>query len=89
MIDAFRLIYPQRAMMGLEVRQTTSNIGHLQKPSLVALVHGLNRHYYSIAINYTARTEGVWMCETELSFGDMLHEMVTTLVVCANSNRCS
>merc|ERR1712124_203448 len=26
--------------------------GHLNKPSITALIHGLNRHYYSIAINY-------------------------------------
>jgi len=51
-IDAFRLINPQSGMLGQEPRQTTSNIGHLQKPSIQALVHGLNRHYYSIAINY-------------------------------------
>merc|ERR1712010_386583 len=31
---------------------TTSVLGHLQKPSIQALIHGLNRHYYSIAINY-------------------------------------
>lgn len=35
-----------------EPRQTTSNIGHLKKPDNVALTHGLNRYYYSIAINY-------------------------------------
>lgn len=51
-IDAFRLINPQMALMGQEPRQTTSNTGHLHKPSLQALVHGLNRHYYSMAINY-------------------------------------
>lgn len=51
-IDAFRLINPQSAMLGQEPRQTTSNIGHLNKPSIQALIHGLNRHYYSIAINY-------------------------------------
>ncbi len=51
-IDAFRLINPQSMMMGQEPRQTTSNIGHLNKPSIQALIHGLNRHYYSIAINY-------------------------------------
>jgi len=51
-IDAFRLINPQQMMMGMEPRQTTSNVGHLQKPSIQALVHGLNRHYYSIAIDY-------------------------------------
>jgi len=51
-IDCFRLINPQLMLLGQEPRQTTSNIGHLNKPSLTALVHGLNRHYYSIAINY-------------------------------------
>ncbi|KAI6698088.1 hypothetical protein NL676_018207 [Syzygium grande] len=39
-------------MLGQEPRQTTSNLGHLNKPSIQALIHGLNRHYYSIAINY-------------------------------------
>ncbi|KAI9209141.1 26S proteasome non-ATPase regulatory subunit 14 [Polychytrium aggregatum] len=51
-IDAFRLINPQTVMLGQEPRQTTSNVGHLNKPSIQALVHGLNRHYYSIGINY-------------------------------------
>ena len=39
-------------MLGQEPRQTTSNLGHLNKPSIVALIHGLNRHYYSINIGY-------------------------------------
>jgi len=26
--------------------------GHLNKPSIQALIHGLNRHYYSIALSY-------------------------------------
>ncbi|GAA5997688.1 proteasome regulatory particle lid subunit RPN11 [Rhodotorula paludigena] len=51
-IDAFRSINPQQVMMGVEPRQSTSNIGHLQQPSIQALIHGLNRHYYSIAIAY-------------------------------------
>jgi len=51
-IDAFRLINPQSLVIGQEPRQTTSNIGHLKKPSIQALIHGLNRHYYSIAIQY-------------------------------------
>lgn len=51
-IDAFRLIQPQTVVMGQEPRQTTSNLGHLNKPSIQALIHSLNRHYYSIAINY-------------------------------------
>jgi 26S proteasome regulatory subunit N11 len=51
-IDAFRLIAPQTVVMGQEPRQTTSNLGHLNKPSIQALIHGLNRHYYSMGINY-------------------------------------
>jgi len=51
-IDCFRLINHQMLVLGQEPRQTTSNIGHLNKPSITALIHGLNRHYYSIAINY-------------------------------------
>lgn len=51
-IDAFRLITPQMHMLGQEPRHTTSNVGHLNKPSIQALIHGLNRQYYSIAISY-------------------------------------
>jgi 26S proteasome regulatory subunit N11 len=51
-IDAFRLINPHSVLAGQEPRQTTSNIGHINKPSIQALIHGLNRHYYSIAVNY-------------------------------------
>lgn len=51
-IDCFRLINPQLMMLGQEPRQTTNNIGHLHKPSIQALIHGLNRHYYSIVIDY-------------------------------------
>merc|ERR1711935_1105797 len=51
-IDAFRSINPQMVMMGQEPRQTTSNVGHINLPSIQALIHGLNRHYYSIVINW-------------------------------------
>ena len=51
-IDAFRLINPQAVLTGQQTRQTTSNVGHLHKPSIQALIHGLNRSYYSMAINY-------------------------------------
>merc|ERR1711966_559586 len=51
-IDAFRSINTQQMMMGQEPRQTTSNVGHINKPSIQALIHGLNRHYYAIAIGY-------------------------------------
>ncbi|GAB7329454.1 hypothetical protein MBLNU13_g01236t2 [Cladosporium sp. NU13] len=62
-IDAFRLINPQTLMLGQEPRQTTSNVGHLNKPSIQALIHGLNRHYYSIGIGYrkTALEENMLM----------------------------
>lgn len=51
-MDAFRLISNQAMMLQTEPRQSTSIVGHLAKPSIVALIHGLNRHYYSIAIDY-------------------------------------
>jgi len=55
-IDAFRLINPQLMMMASAApRQTTSNLGHLRKPSIQALIHNLNRHYYSINIAYAYR----------------------------------
>lgn len=50
-MDAFRLINQQMLMMGQPPRQTTSNLGHLRKPSIQALMHNLNRHYYSINID--------------------------------------
>merc|ERR1712125_314837 len=34
-----------------EPRQTTSNVGHISKASIVALTRGLNKYYYSIVIN--------------------------------------
>ena len=51
-VDCFRLISPHTLMAGNEPRQTTSNVGHVNKPSIQALIHGLNRHYYSIVIDY-------------------------------------
>eukprot|EP00004_Rigifila_ramosa_P019529 TRINITY_DN4979_c0_g1_i1.p1 TRINITY_DN4979_c0_g1~~TRINITY_DN4979_c0_g1_i1.p1 ORF type:complete len:327 (+),score=73.64 TRINITY_DN4979_c0_g1_i1:125-982(+) len=51
-IDAFRCMNPQLMLSGQEPRQSTSVVGHLQKPSIQALIHGLNRHYYSMAISY-------------------------------------
>ncbi len=87
-------------VLGHEPRQTTSNLGHLNKPSIQvhfiyasvqyififskksgdflsyiviflrfvslvqALIHGLNRHYYSITINYRKNEleQKVWTC---------------------------
>merc|ERR1712196_344272 len=46
------VIDPEPMMLGQEPRQTTSNVGHLKKPSIQALIHGLNRHYYSMVIDY-------------------------------------
>ena len=39
-IDAFHTISPQTMMLGQEPRQTTSNLGHLKKPSIqVSVLH--------------------------------------------------
>lgn len=56
-IDAFRIIPNAAIITQTEPRQTTSNIGHLHKPSIVALIHGLNRNYYSMPIEYRRGTE--------------------------------
>ncbi|OIR59087.1 MAG: 26S proteasome regulatory subunit N11, RPN11/PSMD14 [Amphiamblys sp. WSBS2006] len=52
-IDAFRIIPPQLALSQQEPRQTTSLVGKINKPNIIALIHGLNRHYYSLNIDYT------------------------------------
>eukprot|EP00692_Jakoba_bahamiensis_P003910 EC687734.1.p1 GENE.EC687734.1~~EC687734.1.p1 ORF type:complete len:216 (+),score=117.91 EC687734.1:52-699(+) len=51
-IDAFRSIKQQYVMMQIEPRQTTSNIGQLNKPSIAAIVHGLDRQYYNMPVTY-------------------------------------
>jgi 26S proteasome regulatory subunit N11 len=54
-IDAFRMIAGQNMMMmalPTEPRQTTSNIGFLKKPTIQARIHGLDRHYYSLVIDW-------------------------------------
>uniref|UniRef100_A0A8C2UZC9 JAB1/MPN/MOV34 metalloenzyme domain-containing protein n=1 Tax=Chinchilla lanigera TaxID=34839 RepID=A0A8C2UZC9_CHILA len=65
--DPFRLINANMMVLGHEPRQTTSSVGHLNKPSLQALIHRLNRHYYSITINY-------WKNELEQKMLLNLHE---------------
>ncbi|CCW60519.1 unnamed protein product [Phytomonas sp. EM1] len=60
-IDAFRTIPREMALMMLggaantrfvEPRQTTSNIGFLNKPSMLAQSRGLDRQYYSLPITF-------------------------------------
>ncbi len=51
-IDAFRTIPRQAMLLDENPRQTTSNIGFLNKPNARALMRGLNRSYYSINIDY-------------------------------------
>lgn len=61
-IDAFRLISPKGGggmmmmMMGgdpnAESRQTTSHVGMLKKSTIQARIHGLDRMYYSLVIDW-------------------------------------
>ncbi|KAL7672798.1 hypothetical protein ACOME3_007677 [Neoechinorhynchus agilis] len=60
-IDAFRLIGAGGLLTRHESRQVTSMIGHQCKPSTQAIVHGLNRHYYSIGIQYLKNDLETWM----------------------------
>ncbi|CAN6682117.1 unnamed protein product [Malus baccata var. baccata] len=49
-IDAFRLINPQTMMLGQEPRQTTSNLGHLNKPSI--------QEMKNLAVKYNKAVQG-------------------------------
>lgn len=60
-IDAFRCIPQQMAMLQQEPRQTTSNVGFLNRPSVQALVRGLNKHYYSMPIAFRKNEREVAM----------------------------
>ncbi|KAJ9466339.1 26S proteasome non-ATPase regulatory subunit 14-like protein [Diplonema papillatum] len=51
-LSAFRTISTTQSMMGIEPRQTTSNIGWLEKPSPQAMMRGLNRNYYQLPCAY-------------------------------------
>ena len=51
-IDAFRLINPMVISSGSEPRQTTSNTGHMKKPSILKIMRGLDQLYYSINISF-------------------------------------
>lgn len=53
-IGAFRCIgdNPLQMQQYEEARETTSFIGHLEKPSIKALVRGLNRLYYQMPVVY-------------------------------------
>jgi 26S proteasome regulatory subunit N11 len=51
-MDAFRCIPQQMIMLQQEPRQTTSNVGFTCRPTVTALVHGLNKHYYNMPISF-------------------------------------
>jgi len=56
-IDAFRMIpdnISATMMMGQmqEPRQATSHVGFLKRPTIQAQIHGLNRYYYSIVLDW-------------------------------------
>lgn len=90
-IDAFRLISTQSMMMQAEPRQTTSNIGHLHKPSIVALIHGLNRHYYSLPIEFKKKEEEISMLQNtnKREWSGSLEQISSTSSSKKNSNNDS
>ncbi|KAK6102509.1 JAB1/Mov34/MPN/PAD-1 ubiquitin protease family protein [Brugia pahangi] len=75
-IDAFRTIGPNTLEFSFlessqktlaptqESRQTTSNLGHLVKHSIVEQVHGLGKSYYSITINFKLTIKEQQMLES-------------------------
>ncbi|KII65581.1 26S proteasome non-ATPase regulatory subunit 14 [Thelohanellus kitauei] len=51
-IDAFRSIPSISLLNQGEIRSVTSNIGHVKRPPIISIIHGLNRTYYSLNISY-------------------------------------
>ncbi|PIO75572.1 Mov34/MPN/PAD-1 family protein [Teladorsagia circumcincta] len=77
MLDAFRSINPLAVNPRLcaptaEARQTTSNMGHLVRPSLVSTVHGLGLRYYSMNCAYklTTREQKMLLCLNQKTWID-------------------
>ncbi|KAL0237479.1 hypothetical protein PCE1_000876 [Barthelona sp. PCE] len=64
-IDAFRVIgdptNPFSSISSELPRETTSNIGHLKKPNMAALIRGLNKNYYSLNIENRKTEEDINM----------------------------
>lgn len=94
-IDAFRTINIQA--FGQPPRQTTSNLGHLKKPSIQALIHNLNRNYYSINISYRKdeleqkmlsnlhKKRFVFVWPLDPGFGMRTERLTLSFVLCVNS----
>ncbi len=65
-IDAFRLINPQTMMLGQEPRQTTSNLGHLNKPSIQVATAILPEvfwfcyHFFVLWWIFHTRSRSIW-----------------------------
>lgn len=74
-MDAFRLINQTNLMMGHPTRLVTSNAGFLNKPSLQALMHNLNRHYYSLSMDTKKTTleHNVLLSMKKVSWDVALH----------------
>ena len=50
-METFRSIPPYNLMTGSQPRQTTSNVGLLQKASFEAKVRGLNKIFYAMPMS--------------------------------------
>lgn len=80
MLDAFRSVNPLNLQIRplaptAEPRQTTSNLGHLTKPSLISVVHGLGTKYYSLNVAYRmgSNEQKMLMCLNKKSWYDQLN----------------
>ena len=69
-IDAFRLINPQTMMLGQEPRQTTSNLGHLHKPS-IQVCHDVSHQstpHLRLSLRDTEKIPAVhWFCRVSVT----------------------
>uniref|UniRef100_A0A915BRI9 MPN domain-containing protein n=1 Tax=Parascaris univalens TaxID=6257 RepID=A0A915BRI9_PARUN len=88
-IDAFRTIgmhamdigFPEGAQKTFtpteESRQTTSNLGHLVKHTIVEALHGLGRTYYSVTISFkpTPQEQKMLQCLHQMNWAEgLMHD---------------
>uniref|UniRef100_F1L9A2 26S proteasome non-ATPase regulatory subunit 14 n=1 Tax=Ascaris suum TaxID=6253 RepID=F1L9A2_ASCSU len=88
-IDAFRTIGMQAMDIGFpegaqktftpteESRQTTSNLGHLVKHTIVEALHGLGRTYYSVTISFkpTPQEQKMLQCLHQMNWAEgLMHD---------------
>ena len=54
-------------------------MGHLKKPSIQALIHGLNRHYYSMVLFVVIMSRHLFLQVIDYRKNELEEQMLTNL----------